>query len=71
MDEFDKIRELTEDLTNRKEPSFTGFNFSKEPSFQNQLQIQALTSQNLVLPYMQLWKLWFLIFSLIVPLCQA
>ncbi len=25
MDEFDKIRELTEDLTNRREPSFTGF----------------------------------------------
>ena len=25
MDEFDKIRELTEDLTNRKEPTFTGF----------------------------------------------
>ncbi len=35
MDEFDKIRELTEDLTNRKEPTFTGFNFSKEPTFQN------------------------------------
>lgn len=35
MDEFDKIRELTEDLTNRKEPSFTGFNFSKEPTFQD------------------------------------
>lgn len=25
MDEFDKIRELTEDLTSRKEPTFTGF----------------------------------------------
>ena len=33
MDEFDKIRELSEDLSNRKEPVFTGFNQPKEPSF--------------------------------------
>ncbi len=33
MDEFDKIRELSEGLSNRKEPVFTGFNQSKEPSF--------------------------------------
>ena len=33
MDEFDKIRELSEGLSNRKEPVFTGFNQPKEPSF--------------------------------------
>lgn len=46
MDEFDKIRELTEDLTNRKEPSFTGFNFSKEPSFQNKNRLEEQGSDN-------------------------
>lgn len=33
MDEFDKIRELSEGLSQRKEPTFTGFNQPKEPSF--------------------------------------
>ena len=49
MDEFDKIRELTEDLTNRREPSFTGFYQTKtsesEPK-KEELKEEATNSFN-------------------------
>ncbi len=41
MDEFDKIREISEDLTNRREPTFTQFNQSVSPA-----QTQTPSTQN-------------------------
>ncbi len=41
MDEFDKIREISEDLTNRREPTFTQFNQSA-----NQARIDSHLGQN-------------------------
>lgn len=45
MDEFDKIRELTEDLTNRKEPTFTGFYQTKPLEEQKKEEIQQVSSE--------------------------
>lgn len=44
MDEFDKIRELTEDLTNRREPSFTGFYQVKSSEVEQKKEVNTEVS---------------------------
>lgn len=45
MDEFDKIREISEDLTNRKEPTFSNFAQEKEPLTQEAVLSQTIPEQ--------------------------
>lgn len=50
MDEFDKIREISEDLTNRREPTFSGFSKEKEPVTRETVLSKTIPAQEEAAP---------------------